>query len=39
VAGKVKSVIVSQPSYLQGLDKIIAATPVGPGSRTSNSAC
>jgi predicted metalloendopeptidase len=28
VAGKAKEVIVSQPSYLQGLDKIIAATPV-----------
>jgi len=28
VAGKAKDVIVSQPSYLQGLDKIIAATPV-----------
>jgi predicted metalloendopeptidase len=28
VAGKVDSVIVSQPSYLQGLDKIIAATPL-----------
>jgi putative endopeptidase len=28
VAGKIDSVIVSQPSYLQGLDKIIADTPV-----------
>jgi putative endopeptidase len=28
VAGKVDSIIVSQPSYLAGLDKIIAATPV-----------
>lgn len=28
VAGKVDTVIVSQPSYLQGLDAIIAATPV-----------
>jgi putative endopeptidase len=28
VAGKANEVIVSQPSYLQGLDKIIAATPV-----------
>jgi len=28
VAGKVDSLIVSQPSYLAGLDKIIAATPV-----------
>jgi predicted metalloendopeptidase len=28
VAAKAKEVIVSQPSYLQGLDKIIAATPV-----------
>jgi predicted metalloendopeptidase len=26
--GKAQEVIVSQPSYLQGLDKIIAATPV-----------
>ena len=28
VAGKANDVIVSQPSYLQGLDRIIAATPV-----------
>jgi putative endopeptidase len=28
VAGKAKAVNVSQPSYLQALDKIIAATPV-----------
>jgi putative endopeptidase len=28
VAGKVDSVIVSQPSYLQGLEKIVADTPV-----------
>ncbi|MFC5550013.1 M13 family metallopeptidase [Massilia aerilata] len=28
VAAKAKEVIVSQPSYFQGLDKIIAATPV-----------
>jgi predicted metalloendopeptidase len=28
VAAKANEVIVSQPSYLQGLDKIIAATPV-----------
>ena len=28
VAGKVDSIIVSQPSYLAALDKIIAATPV-----------
>jgi predicted metalloendopeptidase len=28
VAGKVDSVIVSQPSYIQGLDKIIASTPL-----------
>ncbi|MGB9107813.1 MAG: M13 family metallopeptidase [Telluria sp.] len=28
VAGKAKEVNVSQPSYLQGLDRIIAATPV-----------
>jgi predicted metalloendopeptidase len=28
VGGKVDSVIVSQPSYVQGLDKIIAATPL-----------
>ncbi|MFC4929110.1 M13 family metallopeptidase [Massilia sp. GCM10023247] len=28
VAGKVDSLIVSQPSYLAGLDKLIAATPV-----------
>jgi len=27
-AGKVSSVIVSQPSYLEGLNKLIAATPV-----------
>jgi len=28
VAGKIKSINVSQPSYVAGLDKIIAATPV-----------
>jgi predicted metalloendopeptidase len=28
VAGKANEVIVSQPSYFQGLDKIIAATPL-----------
>jgi len=28
VGGKISEVVVSQPSYLQGLDKIIAATPV-----------
>jgi putative endopeptidase len=28
VGGKVNEVVVSQPSYLQGLDKIIAATPL-----------
>jgi len=28
VGGKVAEVVVSQPSYLQGLDKIIAATPL-----------
>ena len=28
VGGKVGEVVVSQPSYLQGLDKIIAATPL-----------